>query len=115
MSAVHRALSQWVWEHSGAECAYCGRPLTRREATVDHWVPRFHGGGDERANLRCACEPCNAAKGNLWPCEWAPIAAVRRAAQERARMPPRASRIELLQRCAPRYVRRETQEGSACG
>lgn len=113
MSAVNRALSQWVWEHSGAECAYCGRRLVRREATVDHWVPRFHGGGDGRTNLRCACEPCNTTKGNLWPHEWAPIAALRRAAQDRGRVPAQVSRIALLQRCAPRW--REKQEGSACG
>lgn len=49
--------------HCGARhvIALDGRPRTR--ASVEHIVPRTHGGTDELANLAIACERCNFAKG----------------------------------------------------
>lgn len=56
-----------VWE---GRCLHCGRkhrlardgaPITR--ATVEHIVPRHHGGGDEPHNLAIACAACNLHKG----------------------------------------------------
>lgn len=45
-------------------CGICGvAPST----TVDHIVPRAHGGDDRRANLRGACAPCNLARGSRPP------------------------------------------------
>jgi 5-methylcytosine-specific restriction endonuclease McrA len=32
-------------------------------ATIEHIVPRTHGGGDDLANLAVACARCNALKG----------------------------------------------------
>ncbi|HEX8791151.1 MAG TPA: HNH endonuclease signature motif containing protein [Polyangiaceae bacterium] len=32
-------------------------------ATIEHIVPRTHGGGDDLANLAIACPRCNALKG----------------------------------------------------
>ncbi|MFE6404774.1 HNH endonuclease [Streptomyces alboflavus] len=41
-------------------CRWCGvAPST----TVDHIIPRKHGGDDRRENLAGACEPCNLARG----------------------------------------------------
>lgn len=52
------------------KCIHCGarhvleldgRPRTR--ASVEHIVPRNHGGTDAIANIAIACERCNYAKG----------------------------------------------------
>lgn len=41
-------------------CAYCGRV----GSTVDHVVPRAHGGATSWLNCVVACRDCNAAKGS---------------------------------------------------
>ena len=38
-----------------------GEPLS--SATIEHVVPRNHGGGDELENLALACDACNRQKG----------------------------------------------------
>lgn len=38
-----------------------GEPLSR--ATIEHIVPRSHGGTDDPENLALACERCNHQKG----------------------------------------------------
>lgn len=52
------------------KCIHCGarhvleldgRPRTR--ASVEHIVPRHHGGTDDIANIAIACERCNFGKG----------------------------------------------------
>lgn len=45
-----------AWDH---ECAYCGEPAD----TLDHVIPRFHGGLTIRQNLLAACRSCNGSKG----------------------------------------------------
>jgi hypothetical protein len=47
----------------GERCHYCGDPLTPETSTVDHKVPRAHGGANDLTNLVLACQPCNAEKG----------------------------------------------------
>jgi 5-methylcytosine-specific restriction endonuclease McrA len=43
-------------------CQYCGR--TDGPMTIDHVVPRSHGGKETWENLVCACSACNSRKGN---------------------------------------------------
>ena len=55
-----------IWKDSIKEsfnykCAYCG---SRESLTLDHVVPRFHGGTDETKNLICACAECNRDKSH---------------------------------------------------
>jgi 5-methylcytosine-specific restriction endonuclease McrA len=52
------------------KCIHCQTqvsvPLDADEpahATLEHIVPRHHGGGDEPANLAVACQRCNQGKG----------------------------------------------------
>lgn len=45
-------------------CQYCGRKLPSKELTLDHIVPRSHGGKDTWENLVTACQPCNGLKGD---------------------------------------------------
>jgi hypothetical protein len=56
-------------------CIHCGRkhqlgldgtPLTR--ASLEHIVPRHHGGTNRAENLAIACEGCNAGKGRRLDC-----------------------------------------------
>jgi hypothetical protein len=79
--AVRRAV-MWRWvlvgylrDRDGDKCGICDRPMrfdvstgARGEsdegATVDHVIPRSHGGSDDAANLRLAHWRCNRARGN---------------------------------------------------
>lgn len=48
-------------------CQYCG--TKEGPMTVDHIVPRSHGGGETWDNLVCACSRCNNVKGDRLPHE----------------------------------------------
>ncbi|MFC1691943.1 HNH endonuclease [Candidatus Latescibacterota bacterium] len=48
-------------------CQYCGR--TEGPMTVDHVIPRSHGGSEAWENLVCACSSCNNRKGDRTPHE----------------------------------------------
>lgn len=43
-------------------CVYCGNPVTFKEATVDHRVPKSKGGGDYKYNKFLSCKTCNQYK-----------------------------------------------------
>ena len=45
-------------------CQYCLTRLTARSATIDHVVPRSHGGLTTFENIVTSCEYCNNKKGN---------------------------------------------------
>lgn len=49
------------------QCQYCGRDFPTSELSIDHVVPRAHGGRDTWENLVCACVRCNARKGGRTP------------------------------------------------
>ncbi|MBT4485453.1 MAG: HNH endonuclease [Candidatus Latescibacteria bacterium] len=46
-------------------CQYCGE--NDGPMTVDHIIPRSHGGEETWGNLVCACSACNNKKGNRTP------------------------------------------------
>ena len=48
-------------------CQYCGRPLPRKDLTVDHVLPRSRGGCTVWENVAAACKRCNGRKGNHTP------------------------------------------------
>jgi len=46
-------------------CAYCKRPLLRKDVQVDHIIPlNSHLGRNKAYNLVAACGPCNLAKSD---------------------------------------------------
>ena len=47
------------------QCQYCGQRTVA--LTIDHVIPRVHGGRDTWENLVCACVKCNNKKGNQTP------------------------------------------------
>jgi 5-methylcytosine-specific restriction endonuclease McrA len=48
----------------GYVCQYCGQPLPKAEATIDHVVPKSRGGATSWDNVVCACRACNTHKGS---------------------------------------------------
>jgi 5-methylcytosine-specific restriction endonuclease McrA len=58
-----------VCQAAGGRCEYCGLYVGRR-GTLDHWLPKALGGGNERGNLRWACIGCNGLKADMHPDEW---------------------------------------------
>ena len=48
-------------------CQYCSRQASSRELTLDHVVPRSHGGTTNWKNVVTACGNCNLRKGDRAP------------------------------------------------
>ena len=54
-----------LWLQEGQKCRWCGKPTrlideqTWDQATIDHILPRYKGGGNEESNLCSACRLCN--------------------------------------------------------
>jgi len=48
-------------------CQYCGAQPPKASLTIDHVVPRVHGGSTAWENVVCACKPCNLRKGSRTP------------------------------------------------
>ena len=58
---------QSLMERDNYTCQYCGEKS--KHLTVDHVVPREHGGRHEWSNLVACCMDCNNRKGNRLPRE----------------------------------------------
>ena len=55
-----------VYMRDGFECTYCEKKIDNaHEVTVDHVIPRFHGGSNTIDNLTVSCKTCNTLKGHL--------------------------------------------------
>ena len=48
-------------------CQYCGAQPAKSELTLDHVVPKMHGGLNTWQNVVCACKACNHHKGCRTP------------------------------------------------
>lgn len=71
-----RALRTWVARDAGGPqrhlvflrdlyvCQYCGEQFPRKLLTLDHVVPRYHGGRTTWNNVVSACEFCNCKRGH---------------------------------------------------
>jgi len=58
-----RSPIQLVAERDAWRCHICSKVVSPVQASVDHLVPRSHGGGGELTNLRLAHLKCNASRG----------------------------------------------------
>ncbi len=72
--AKAEALFGAVFARDGGRCVHCGVAVVRRGpglhrapnlATLDHVIPRSHGGPTRAENLVLACAACNNARGTL--------------------------------------------------
>lgn len=59
-----RFSKQNVFLRDRYHCQYCGVPVTRSAATLDHVLPQSHGGTSVWENCTTACGSCNSKKGN---------------------------------------------------
>lgn len=48
-------------------CQYCGGKFTRQELTVDHVIPKKHGGTTKWVNIVACCISCNRKKADRSP------------------------------------------------
>ena len=48
-------------------CQYCGNVFLSDDLTLDHVVPKAHGGKKSWKNIVTACKPCNQKKGSRTP------------------------------------------------
>lgn len=53
-----------VYSRDHGKCQYCGKGVTRAEATYDHVYPRALGGKTTWENIVICCMPCNQKKGH---------------------------------------------------
>lgn len=60
---VPRATKYGLYARENGRCAYCGKQISLREATMDHILPRSKGGDDSWTNVALACRGCNLKKG----------------------------------------------------
>ena len=44
-------LKDRIMAKTGGVCAACGKHLERQKVTIDHYVPKYHGGTDDERNL----------------------------------------------------------------
>lgn len=51
-----------VFARDGYVCQYCGQ--TAKDLTIDHVIPRRHGGKTSWDNVVCSCRRCNMKKGD---------------------------------------------------
>ena len=56
-----------LFNRDGWKCAYCGRKLSLADATVDHVLPKSHGGKTSWKNCVASCKPCNKRKADRTP------------------------------------------------
>lgn len=48
-------------------CQYCGRSEPAHQLSLDHVIPRSHGGPTTWENIVCCCLRCNSRKGGRTP------------------------------------------------
>ena len=53
-----------ILEKTGGVCAVCGRSLEFSKVTIEHYIPKYHGGTDDERNLLPLCRNCNKSKGS---------------------------------------------------
>ena len=53
-----------ILEKTGGVCARCGKPIALEKVTIDHFVPKYRGGGNDDRNLFPLCKNCNKQKGS---------------------------------------------------
>ena len=61
-----RRYRQSIYEAWDYKCGYCGEKAT----SLDHIIPRFRSGSNNRNNLLPACQRCNNHKGSNKMEEW---------------------------------------------
>ncbi|QDS92622.1 HNH endonuclease [Roseimaritima multifibrata] len=56
-----------LFARDGHACQYCGQSKPTNQLSLDHVVPRSHGGQTTWENIVCCCLRCNGRKGGRTP------------------------------------------------
>jgi 5-methylcytosine-specific restriction endonuclease McrA len=56
-----------VVKRDNSQCQYCSQKLSPSEVTIDHVLPRAHGGITSFTNCVVACKTCNNTKADKTP------------------------------------------------
>lgn len=56
-----------VFKRDNFICQYCGDRYPRKELTLDHVVPKSHGGLNDWTNIVTSCKTCNLKKADREP------------------------------------------------
>lgn len=79
-SWIRREKRVAIYMRDGYKCVYCGVCLMNshaRKRTLDHVIPRIHGGTNDHRNLVTCCLACNDQKGDsllqCWRSDLIPI------------------------------------------
>lgn len=58
-----------IFARDSNRCQYCGKRFSTVELSLDHVIPRSHGGATTWENIVCACHRCNVRKGGRTPAQ----------------------------------------------
>lgn len=53
-----------VWLRDEGKCQYCSKRVSSKNFTLDHVIPKCHGGKTVWTNVVACCYECNQKKGN---------------------------------------------------
>lgn len=56
-----------LFARDGYQCQYCGQTQPTNKLSLDHVIPRSHGGQTTWENIVCCCLKCNGRKGGRTP------------------------------------------------
>lgn len=56
-----------IFHRDHYKCQYCGQVFPAKQLTVEHVIPKHHGGKAVWNNIVSACSPCNNKKANRTP------------------------------------------------
>lgn len=56
---------RYLYERDSYTCQYCGKKPGSSELTIDHVIPKSHGGKTTWENCVVACVSCNVKKSNI--------------------------------------------------
>ncbi len=59
-----KASNDAIFKRDGGKCQYTNKPLDRKDATMDHVLPKSRGGSDDWTNLVLTSKEINSKKGN---------------------------------------------------
>lgn len=58
-----------IFARDNNTCQYCGKRFSTSDLSLDHVIPRSHGGRSAWENIVCACLKCNVRKGGRTPAQ----------------------------------------------
>lgn len=62
---ISKELKMKALAKSNGRCCHCGKELTEKTATIEHFIPLSKGGKNIPINLICSCDDCNRSKDNF--------------------------------------------------